>query len=149
MITTVLRLGIWDRCLLGNCEFLFVIKLTHAKWVSVLFFPYWDCQEIINIINEIVVYLKILWGSIKRGKKRKERKSFFFPKQLCFISPALQTHTDVSLKKRESKSEKGGKKVRDTMTPIYLHTIQQYPAVPAIDFSGTESPCWSAAAVST
>lgn len=34
------------------------------------------------------------------------------------------------------------------MTPIYLHTTQQYPAVPAIDFSGAESPCWGAAAVS-
>lgn len=36
-MTLFLHLGMQDSCLLGDCEFLFVIKLTLAKWVSVLF----------------------------------------------------------------------------------------------------------------
>lgn len=44
---------------------------------------------------------------------------------------------------------KGKAAARDTMAPIYLHTIEQYPAVPTIDFHGTETLCWKAAAVST
>lgn len=46
-------------------------------------------------------------GEYKKGSKT---ESCFFPKQLCFVSPALQTHTDVNPEKRESKSERGEKK---------------------------------------
>lgn len=104
-----------------------------------VFFPEIAKSQLIQLIN-CCIFRKCKKG--RRGKASCPLSSYASDCLHC-------KHTKIhAWKKGKFKSQKEEEKKWDTMTPIYLHTTQQYPAVPAIDFSGTESPCWRAAAVS-